>query len=159
MNTRATSAGNVEPGAPSPTPTFAPLYRQIQALLTRSLQEGEWKPGEAIPSEPELATRFGVSQGTVRKAIDELAAAHVVVRRQGRGTFVASHHEVRTQFRFLRIRPDEPAPGEEGDGEDAERVPGELVGDLEEPAAFRLVEGDHTFAAGVGTAVGDDRFG
>ncbi|MFA7666220.1 MAG: GntR family transcriptional regulator [Burkholderiaceae bacterium] len=93
-------------------PTFAPLYRQTQALLLRSLQQGEWKPGEAIPSETELAARFGVSQGTVRKAIDELAAGNLLVRRQGRGTFVASHQEVRTQFRFLRIRPDEPA----GDG-------------------------------------------
>ena len=96
-------------------PTFAPLYRQIQALLLRSLREGEWKPGEAIPSETELAGRYRVSQGTVRKAIDELAAGNLLVRRQGRGTFVASHHEVRTQFRFLRIRPDEvPVDGEPG---------------------------------------------
>src|SRR5690606_4211156 len=58
-------------------------------------------------SETELAARYRVSQGTVRKAIDELAAGNLLVRRQGRGTFVASHHEVRTQFRFLRIRPDE----------------------------------------------------
>jgi GntR family transcriptional regulator len=98
-------------GASHGGPTFAPLYRQIQALLMRSLQEGEWKPGEVIPSETELAARFRVSQGTVRKAIDELAAGHLLIRRQGRGTFVASHHEVRTQFRFLRIRPDEPAGG------------------------------------------------
>jgi GntR family transcriptional regulator len=92
-------------------PTFAPLYRQIRSLLMRSLQQGEWKPGESIPSESDLALRFGVSQGTVRKAIDELAADHLLVRRQGRGTFVSSHREVRTQFRFLRIRPDESAPG------------------------------------------------
>jgi len=85
-------------------PTFSPLYRQIKALLTRSLQGGEWKPGEAIPSETDLALRFGVSQGTVRKAIDELAAENVLVRRQGRGTFVATHHEARAQFRFLRLR-------------------------------------------------------
>ena len=75
----------------------------------RGLQSGEWRPGEAIPSEVELAARYRVSQGTVRKAIDELAAANLVVRRQGRGTFVASHREVRTQFRFLRLRPDETA--------------------------------------------------
>jgi GntR family transcriptional regulator len=100
------------PASAGEGPTFAPLYRQIQALLLRSLQEGEWKPGEAIPSETELAARFRVSQGTVRKAIDELAAGNLLVRRQGRGTFVASHHEVRTQFRFLRIRPDESAGGE-----------------------------------------------
>ncbi|MBW7924333.1 MAG: GntR family transcriptional regulator [Burkholderiaceae bacterium] len=101
-------AGGVEAGVDE-TPTFAPLYRQIRALLLRGLQSGEWKPGEAIPSETELAARYRVSQGTVRKAIDELAAEHLLVRRQGRGTFVASHREVRTQFRFLRLRPDEAA--------------------------------------------------
>ena len=50
-------------------PAFSPLYRQIKALITRDLQAGAWKPGEAIPSEQELATRFKVSQGTVRKAV------------------------------------------------------------------------------------------
>jgi GntR family transcriptional regulator len=87
-------------------PTFSPLYQQIKALITRSLQSGEWKPGELIPSEIELANRFKVSQGTVRKAIDELAAENLVVRRQGKGTFVATHHEARAQFRFLRLMPD-----------------------------------------------------
>jgi GntR family transcriptional regulator len=88
------------------SPTFSPLYQQIKALITRSLQSGEWKPGELIPSEIELANRFKVSQGTVRKAIDELAAENLVVRRQGKGTFVATHHEARAQFRFLRLMPD-----------------------------------------------------
>lgn len=85
---------------------FSPLYRQIRALLERRLDEGEWKPGELIPSEIELATRFQVSQGTVRKAIDELAAENLLVRRQGKGTFVATHHEPKAQFRFLRVVPD-----------------------------------------------------
>ncbi|MGZ3158367.1 MAG: GntR family transcriptional regulator, partial [Burkholderiaceae bacterium] len=88
------------------SPTFSPLYQQIKALITQSLQSGEWKPGELIPSEVELAGRFKVSQGTVRKAIDELALENLVVRRQGKGTFVATHHEVRAQFRFLRLMPD-----------------------------------------------------
>jgi GntR family transcriptional regulator len=88
------------------SPTFSPLYQQIKALITKSLQSGEWKPGELIPSEVELANRFKVSQGTVRKAIDELAAENLVVRRQGKGTFVATHHEARAQFRFLRLMPD-----------------------------------------------------
>jgi len=57
-----------------------------------------------IPSEAELATRFGVSQGTVRKAIDEMAAENLLVRRQGKGTFVASHSDPRSVFRFLSIR-------------------------------------------------------
>jgi GntR family transcriptional regulator len=92
------------------SPTFSPLYQQIKALITQSLQSGEWKPGELIPSENELATRFKVSQGTVRKAIDELSAENLVVRRQGKGTFVATHHEARSQFRFLRLLPDEGVP-------------------------------------------------
>jgi GntR family transcriptional regulator len=91
-------------------PTFSPLYQQIKALITASLQAGEWKPGELIPSEIELAARFKVSQGTVRKAIDELSAENLVVRRQGKGTFVATHHEVRAQFRFLRLMPDAGEP-------------------------------------------------
>jgi GntR family transcriptional regulator len=87
-------------------PTFSPLYQQIKALITGSLQSGEWRPGELIPSEMELAARYKVSQGTVRKAIDELSAENLVVRRQGKGTFVATHHEARAQFRFLRLVPD-----------------------------------------------------
>ncbi len=87
-------------------PTFSPLYQQIKGLITQSLQSGEWKPGELIPSEVELAMRFKVSQGTVRKAIDELSAENLVVRRQGKGTFVATHHEARAQFRFLRLESD-----------------------------------------------------
>ena len=92
------------------SPTFSPLYQQIKALLTQSLQAGEWKPGELIPSEVELAARFKVSQGTVRKAIDELASENLVVRRQGKGTFVATHHEERAHFRFLKLMPDEGVP-------------------------------------------------
>ena len=91
----------------APTPSFLPLYQQIKDLLTRSLQAGEWKPGEAIPSEMELAVRFKVSQGTVRKAIDELATDNLLVRRQGKGTFVATHAEENTQYRFLRLMPDD----------------------------------------------------
>src|SRR5258707_747269 len=86
-------------------PSFQPLYLQIKGLLEKSLEACEWGPGRAIPSEIELAGRFGVSQGTVRKAIDALAADNLVVRRQGKGTFVATHTEEHaSKFRFLRIR-------------------------------------------------------
>lgn len=88
------------------TPAFSPLYQQIKGLILQGLQQGEWKPGEAIPSEVELAARFRVSQGTVRKAIDELAAENLLVRRQGKGTFVATHAEQQVQYRFLKLRPD-----------------------------------------------------
>lgn len=89
---------------------FSPLYQQIKALLVQSLERGEWKPGEAIPSEIELAGRFQVSQGTVRKAVDELASEHLLTRRQGKGTFVSTHHEARVRFRFLRLAPNEGEP-------------------------------------------------
>ncbi len=88
------------------TPAFSPLYRQIKGLILAGLQAGEWKAGDTIPSEMELAGRFGVSQGTVRKAVDELAAENLLVRRQGKGTFVATHAEQQQQFRFLRLTPD-----------------------------------------------------
>ncbi|MEY4752824.1 MAG: hypothetical protein RJA44_499 [Pseudomonadota bacterium] len=87
-------------------PAFSPLYQQIKVLITRCLQDGEWKPGEVIPSEVELAARYKVSQGTVRKAIDELAADNLLVRRQGKGTFVATHSEEKIQYRFLRLTSD-----------------------------------------------------
>ena len=93
-------------GTGSSTPAFSPLYQQIKGLILHSLQHGEWKPGEAIPSEIELAARFRVSQGTVRKAVDELAADNLVTRRQGKGTFVATHAERQVQYRFLKLLPD-----------------------------------------------------
>ncbi|MBS1198762.1 MAG: transcriptional regulator, GntR family [Proteobacteria bacterium] len=74
--------------------------------MIKSLEAGEWRPGDAIPSEAELAARFNVSQGTARKAIDELAAENLLVRRQGKGTFVATHSDPRSFFRFLRLVPD-----------------------------------------------------
>ena len=101
------------------TPAFSPLYQQIKSLILQSLQSGEWKPGEAIPSEMDLAARYRVSQGTVRKAIDELAAGNLVVRRQGKGTFVATHAEQQVQYRFLRLKPDS---GEEAGEGPAERT-------------------------------------
>jgi GntR family transcriptional regulator len=91
-------------------PAFSPLYRQIKLLITRSLEAGEWKPGEAIPAETDLAQRYRVSQGTVRKAIDELADDNLLVRRQGKGTFVATHAEEKIQYRFLRLAPDDAKP-------------------------------------------------
>ena len=85
------------------SPTFSPLYRQIKNLILQSLEGGEWGPGDLIPSETELAARYNVSQGTVRKAVDELAADNLLLRRQGKGTFVASHDDPRAFFRFLRL--------------------------------------------------------
>ncbi|KQV99237.1 GntR family transcriptional regulator [Rhizobacter sp. Root1221] len=105
---------SLTPSAADPVsdgPAFSPLYQQIKTLITRSLQAGEWRPGEMIPSEIELAARYKVSQGTVRKAIDAMADENLVVRRQGKGTFVATHSEQKIQFRFLRLMADDGEPG------------------------------------------------
>lgn len=102
----SSSAASLAAPAEGDGPAFSPLYQQIKSLITRGLQSGEWKPGEAIPSEMELAARFKVSQGTVRKAIDALADENLLVRRQGKGTFVATHAEEKIQYRFLRLTPD-----------------------------------------------------
>jgi GntR family transcriptional regulator len=83
-------------------------------LLLQSLEAGEWKSGAAIPSEQELAARFKVSQGTVRKAIDELAIDNLLVRRQGKGTFVATHAERQVQYRFLKLVPKEGEASSDG---------------------------------------------
>ena len=86
---------------------FRPLYRQVKDQFVRRLVEGAWSPGMAIPSEGQLASEIGVSQGTVRKALDELAAENLLVRRQGRGTFVAEHDEQRILFRFFKLMSDD----------------------------------------------------
>ncbi len=105
-----TATGTEAPSAPA----FSPLYQQIKHAILLSLQAGEWKPQEAIPSEVELARRYNVSQGTVRKAIDELASDNLLVRRQGKGTYVASHNERHVEYRFLRLRPDSGTVDAEG---------------------------------------------
>ena len=85
------------------TPNFLHLYEQIKLLVLRGLSDGEWGPAESIPSEMELARRYQVSQGTVRKAIDELVMENILVRRQGKGTFVATLTDDGTNYRFLNL--------------------------------------------------------
>lgn len=85
---------------------FRPLYLQVKESLIRRLIEGTWKPGQLIPSEMELAREIGVSQGTIRKALDAMTAENLLVRQQGRGTFVAEPEESRILFQFFRLAPD-----------------------------------------------------
>lgn len=80
-----------------------PLYQQVKEIFVRRLVDGVWAPGAGLPSEGQLAAEIGVSQGTVRKALDELAAENLLVRRQGRGTFVAEHDERRILFQFFKL--------------------------------------------------------
>ena len=89
---------------------FKPLYAQVRDRLVRRMIDGEWVPGMALPSEMELARQLNVSQGTVRKALDSMTADNLLVRRQGRGTFVAELEESRILFQFFRLIPDSGTP-------------------------------------------------
>ncbi len=80
-----------------------PLYLQIKEMLVAKISGGEWLPSDLIPSELQLAQELSVSQGTVRKAITELVENNILVRKQGRGTFVANHDTQRALFHFFHI--------------------------------------------------------
>ena len=84
-------------------PNFRPLYSQIKELLIKRLAAREWRPGDALPSEVALAQQYGVSQGTLRKALNEMEAERLVVRRQGKGTFAAKHTANRSLFQFFHL--------------------------------------------------------
>ena len=77
----------------APDTAGMPLYRVVKRELLRSIEAGSVAPGAALASETQLGESFGVSVGTVRRAVDDLVAEHILVRRQGRGTFVATHAE------------------------------------------------------------------
>jgi GntR family transcriptional regulator len=81
-----------------------PLYVQVGGLLARQIADGAWKPNAALPNEMELAREMGVSAGTVRKALEKLEADRLVVRRQGRGTFVVDQAAPEAASRFDRLR-------------------------------------------------------
>src|SRR5690349_13948543 len=80
-----------------------PLYARVRERLIERIRSGAWKPGQLIANEFEIAAEFGVSQGTARKAIGDLASEGLVVRRQGRGTFVVEHTPDHVLFRFFNI--------------------------------------------------------
>lgn len=88
---------------PSAGAANAPLYKDVKLQLIKMLSDEGVKPGVPIPIEKELCARFGVSIGTVRRAIGELVAERVLVRQQGRGTFVTSYSEGRMLNFFFRI--------------------------------------------------------
>ena len=84
-------------------PDFQPLYAQVKGLILQRIIDGDWKPDEVLPSEFKLADQFGVSQGTVRKALNDLAAENVVIRRQCKGTLVAANNPLRELFHFIHM--------------------------------------------------------
>jgi len=80
-----------------------PLYEELRARLLEGISSGRWKAGDTVPTEAALAAEFAVSIGTVRKAVDALVAGGVLLRRQGKGTFVAPHDASRLMFHFFHI--------------------------------------------------------
>jgi GntR family transcriptional regulator len=88
----------IEPGAAG-----MPLYRAAKRALVQAIERGQVAPGQALPAETLLAQALRVSVGTLRHAVDELVQESVLVRRQGRGTFVAMHTRDRFLFQFFHI--------------------------------------------------------
>lgn len=84
-------------------PGTRPLYAKVHAALVERIRSGQWKAGQLIPNEFAIAEEFGVSQGTARKAVSALAADNLVVRHQGRGTYVYEHTPDDIIFRFINF--------------------------------------------------------
>lgn len=119
-----------------------PLFREVKRRLLAMIETGAVAPGRALPSESELSRQLGVSIGTVRRAVDDLVAERIVVRRQGRGTFVATHNSDRFLFQFFHV--------ERSDGlREAPEV--ELL-------AFERARLDEDAAAALGNRPGDPCF-
>lgn len=89
-----------------PTTQFShrPIYLQLRDVLAARIATAAWKPGVAIPNEGDLAREFGVSPGTMRKALDLMEHERLVTRRQGRGTFVNDQSSDELALRFINIR-------------------------------------------------------
>jgi GntR family histidine utilization transcriptional repressor len=89
-------------GVPDAAP--AALYRQVKEYIARNIQSRAWQPGDRVPSEQELVTRFGVSRMTVNRALRELAEQGRVVRVAGVGTFVAEHKPQSTLLSVVNLQ-------------------------------------------------------
>ncbi len=81
-----------------------PLYGQVRELLLGRIGRGEWSPGESLPNEFVLASQFEVSVGTIRRAIEGLEDSGVVVRKQGRGTYISGQGAQALQNKFTNLR-------------------------------------------------------
>jgi GntR family transcriptional regulator len=127
---------------PIPDTGGTPLYRGVKRALLHAIETGDCPTGRALPSESALSQAFGVSVGTLRRAVDELVAEHILVRRQGRGTFVALHNETHFLFQFFHV--------ERSDGV-CESPEVELIG-------FERVAMDERAARALGVGPGEPAF-
>src|ERR1700680_4703686 len=119
-----------------------PLYLQLRDALVERIASGQWKPGTMIPNESDMAREFGVSPGTMRKALDLVEAMRLLTRRQGRGTFVNDPSSEEFAARFSKVR------GVDGAGiSDAIKsgeITDETANDLE-CARLRLTKDDRVY--------------
>lgn len=72
-------------------PGQAPKYQRLAADLRRRIMAAEWQGGEALPVESELESQYGVARNTVRLAVDVLVNEGLLVRVQGKGTYLKDH--------------------------------------------------------------------
>lgn len=120
----------------------APLYARIEAALRARIAAGEWAPGASLPTEPVLAAEYGISQGTLRRALAALEAQRVIERRQGAGTYVAEATSARALFHFFRVEgPDgaRPVPTSIAHGLETRRARAEEAAALALPRGARVV--------------------
>ncbi len=80
-----------------------PLYRLVKRALIKLIENGRYAPSDCLPSESEISRQLNVSIGTLRKAVDELVHENVLIRRQGKGTFVVMHNNDRFLFQFFHV--------------------------------------------------------
>jgi GntR family transcriptional regulator len=81
-----------------------PLYLQLRDALVERIATGQWKPGSMVPNEGDLAREFGVSPGTMRKALDLMESMRLLTRRQGRGTVVNDPSSEELASRYTNLR-------------------------------------------------------
>ena len=95
-------------GASAAMDASIPRYRWVREQILKRIAENKLRRGDSIDSEVQIAKQFGVSLGTVRKAVDDLVAQQILVRRQGKGTFVATRDtSTSTQFLFHLVGKDD----------------------------------------------------
>ena len=99
-NLKASSKLELTPVADS---LGTPLFRQTKQALIKLIESGRYAPGDCLPSETVIANGLQVSIGTLRKAVDELVVENALIRRQGKGTFVATHNSDRFLFQFFHV--------------------------------------------------------
>jgi GntR family transcriptional regulator len=105
-----------------------PLYLQLRDALVERIARGEWKAGAMVPNELDLAREFGVSPGTIRKALELMETMRLLTRRQGRGTFVNDQSSLELAARYSNLR-----------GADGESLPDDVeTGEVTEAPANEL---------------------